>query len=93
MPVAAEKDTDATVAVARILRRQLPHPLNRRRVLRHLAAGSGASIWILIFLNAEASSALPRARYASLAEPAQVVDPVLVGQIVLHEGLERGMQR
>src|SRR4249919_1788496 len=38
MPVAAEKDTDAAIAIARILRRQLLHPLDHARVLHRLAA-------------------------------------------------------
>jgi hypothetical protein len=37
MAVSAEKDADAAVAVARILRRKLPHPLDRGHVLRCLA--------------------------------------------------------
>ena len=36
--VAAEKDTDAAIAIARILRRQLLHPLDHARVLHRLAA-------------------------------------------------------
>jgi hypothetical protein len=35
--VAPEKDADAAIAVARILRRQLLHPFNHRRVFRGLA--------------------------------------------------------
>ena len=37
MPVEAEKDADATIAVARILRRWLSHPPDRGRVFRRLA--------------------------------------------------------
>src|SRR5262249_15482218 len=38
MPVATEKNADAPIAVARILHRQLLHPLNDRRVLAELPA-------------------------------------------------------
>jgi hypothetical protein len=36
MPIAAEKDTDAAIAIARISRRQLQHPLEHARVLHRL---------------------------------------------------------
>ncbi len=38
VPVTAKKDADATVAVARVLRRQRPHPPDHRRILGQLPA-------------------------------------------------------
>src|SRR4029077_15729169 len=38
MPIAAEKDADAGIAIARIVRRQVPQPLDHTRVLHRLAA-------------------------------------------------------
>ena len=87
--VAPEKDADAAIAVARILRRQLLHPLDHGRVLRRLAA-PGSSTPITPPRTA-CRPAVPRDHapgHTQLAagEPAHL--PVFCGDFLHHLDLE-----